>query len=157
MRRFLLILAALFGASAAAHGQRLYFTTMIPAGCPIVIEDLEQSKDFGFQSATFLNDSSQTVQSIHLQVTLSSEKQPEEVVDSGHIYISIEPGERKSQDMFLGRVQALTQRAKSDRMLVARAMISVESVEFADGSRWTATGPVEFEPSDNPVRPPAPR
>jgi hypothetical protein len=49
-------------------------------------------------------------------------------------------------------MQSLNQRAKFDHLEIARAMISVESVEFADGSRWSVDGPVVFEP----VEPPGP-
>jgi hypothetical protein len=156
MRRSLLTVALLVFASLRAPAQHLYFSTLIPANCPIVIEGIMHSKDFGFQLASFLNDSSQTVESMYLKVTLSAPGQPEQIVDSGHIYISIEPGDRKSQDLFLGRVQALHRRAEVDHLEIARALISVESVEFADGSRWYAEAPVEFEPID-PIRPPRPQ
>jgi len=148
MRRSLLALAALLFGSVWAHAQHIYFTTLVPANCPIVIGALTHSKDFGFQAAVFYNDSDQTVESLHLKVTLSSPGREGQVVDSGHIYISIEPGERKAQDVFLGRMQSLNQRAKYDHMEVARATISVESVEFADGSHWSADAPVNFEPTD---------
>lgn len=156
MRCSLLTGAGLLFASVLAHSQHIYFTTLTPPTCPVVLEQLTESKDFGFQSALFRNDSSQIVESVHLKVTLSSAQRPEEIVDSGHIYIAIEPGERKSQDLFLGRVQALNQRAKSDHLNVARAMISVESVEFADGSRWNVDGPVVFDPIE-PARPLPPK
>lgn len=146
MRRSLLTVAGMLLSSVVSHAQHIYFTTLTPATCPVVMEGLTHSKDFGFQSAFFHNDSSQAVESIHLKVTLSSAGKPEQIVDSGHIYISIEPGDRKSQDLFLGRMQSLNQRAKFDHLEIARAMISVESVEFADGSRWSVDGPVVFDP-----------
>lgn len=146
MRRSLLTGVGLLLASVLAQAQHIYFTTLTPPTCPIVLEGLTQSKDFGFQSALFRNDSSQVVESVHLKVTLSSAQRPEQIVDSGHIYIAMEPGDRKSQDVFLGRMQALNQRAKFDHLEIARAMISVESVEFADGSRWNVDGPVVFDP-----------
>ena len=148
MRRSLLTLSGWLLASVLAHAQHLYFTTMIPAGCPIVIEGITHSREFGFQAAVFHNDSEQTVEALYLKVTLSSPGGEEQIVDSGHIFIEIDPGDRKSQDMFLGRMDSLNQRIKYDHLEVARAMISVESVEFADGSRWTADGPVNFEPTD---------
>jgi hypothetical protein len=152
MRRFLHIFAGLLFAGVLAHAQHIYFTTLTPPTCPVVIEALTHSKDFGFQAAVFHNDSSQAVESVHLKVTLSSASTQEQIVDSGHIYIAIEPGDRKSQDVFLGRMQALNQRVKFDHLDVARAMISVESVEFADGSRWNVDGPVVFDPVE-PARP----
>ncbi|HEV3330685.1 MAG TPA: hypothetical protein VG096_06880 [Bryobacteraceae bacterium] len=155
-RSLLLTIAALPFASVLAHAQHIYFTTLIPPTCPIVIENLTPSKDFGFQSAVFHNDSSQTVESLHLRVTLSSAGKQEQIVDSGHIYITLEPGEQKSQDVFLGRMQSLNQRAKFDHLEVARAMISVESVEYTDGSRWYADGPLVYDPIE-PVRPLPPK
>jgi hypothetical protein len=156
MRRSLLTSAGLLFACVLAHAQHIYFTTFIPANCPIVIEGLTQSKDFGFQAVVFQNDSSQAVQSIHLKVTLSSALTPGQIADGGHVYIDIEPGEQKREDVFLGRMQALTQRAKSDHLDIARAMISVESVEFADGSRWEANDLVVFDPTRE-LRPLLPR
>lgn len=156
MRRSLLTGAGLVFASVLAQAQHIYFTTLTPPTCPVVVESLTQSKDFGFQSALFRNDSGQVVESVHLKVTLSSAQRPEQIVDSGHIYIALEPGDRKSQDLFLGRMQALNQRAKFDHLDVARAMISVESVEFTDGSRWNVDGPVVFDPVE-PARPLPPK
>src|ERR1700733_2171835 len=112
MRRSLLTGAGMLFAAVLAHGQHIYFTTVTPPTCPVVIEGLTQSKDFGFQAAFFHNDSSQAVASVHLKVTLSSGQTTEQIVDSGHIYIAIEAGDRKSQDVFLGRMSALNQRAK---------------------------------------------
>ncbi len=152
MRRSLLTGAGLLLAGGLAHAQHIYFTTLTPPTCPVVIQELTQSSDFGFQSAVFHNDSSQTIESLHLKVTLSSTHSPEQIVDGGHIYISIEPGDRKSHDVFLGRMQALNQRVTFDHLDVARATISVESVEFADGSRWEADSPLVFDPIE-PARP----
>ena len=97
MRRSLLTVAGLLLACVLAHAQHIYFTTFVPGSCPIVIEGMTHSKDFGFQAVVFNNDSSQTVQSIHLKVTLSSAEKPEQIVDSGHVYIAIDPGERKDR------------------------------------------------------------
>jgi hypothetical protein len=152
MRRSLFAGAGLLFTAVLAHAQHIYFTMLTPPTCPVAIEALTQSKDFGFQSALFRNESRQSVESVHLRVTLSSSRAPEQIVDSGHIYIALEPGDRRSQDIFLGRMQSLNQRAKFDHLEIARAMISVESVEFADGSRWSVDGPVVFEP----VEPPGP-
>ena len=150
MRRPLPLLAGLLFAAILAQAQHIYFTSLIPPTCPVVLEGLTHSKDFGFQSVFFHNDSDQTVESVHLKVTISSAQTAEQVVDGGHIFIALEPGERKSQDVFLGRMQSLNQRAKFDHLEIARATISVESVEFADGSRWYAEGPVIFDPTEPP-------
>jgi hypothetical protein len=159
MPRFLPLLVAVLGSTAFAQAEHLYFTTIIPPGCPIVITGTTQSKDFGFQAVVFHNDSEQTVASMHLKVTLSAPGGRELIVDAGHIFISLEPGEQKGQDVFLGRMQSLNQRVKFDHLEIARAMISVDSVDFVDGSRWTADGPVNFEPTDPlpPLRPLPPR
>lgn len=161
MRRFrgigvLLLAIGTVLTGGVAQAQHLYFTTRIPPNCPIVLDGLEHSKDFGFQAVIFRNDSSQTVESIRLNVTLSSPQSPGQVVDSGHIYLSLEPGDTKRQDVFLGRMQALLERAREDHLQIARALIEVESVDFADGSRWSGDTPVIFEPL-NPVQPPRPQ
>ena len=140
-------------ASAAAQGQHLVFTMVTPATCPLVITSVSSSRDFGFQSLTILNDSDKTVESILFKVVLVSIPTREEAVDGGHIYAKIEPGDRKSVDVFLGRMQALTQRARELKMQVARAIVTVEAVDFSDGAQWTGDPPnvdIPIEPRPVP-------
>jgi hypothetical protein len=136
------ILLALCVAAALARAEHLVFTTVTPGTSPVWISAPEQSADFGFQSLEFLNDSDQAIQSLHLKVTFSTGGPDEETVDSGHVYVSLDPGEQKRLDVFLGRVEALNQKLRSIRQQIAWIKITVESAEFADGSRWDPDAPV---------------
>ena len=149
------VLGILLG-SVLAHGQHLVFTMVTPASSPVMISAVESSRDYGFQSLTLVNDSNKTVESIVFRVVLArlqSRHEPE-VIDGGHVYAKLEPGDRKSVGVFLGRMQALTQRAKELKLEVARAIVTVEAVDFSDGSQWTGDPPAQ----DIPVNPrPVPR
>jgi hypothetical protein len=48
----------------------------------------------------------------------------------------LEPGERKDMNVFLGRMAALTRRAKELKQDVARAIVFIDFVDFTDGTRW---------------------
>jgi len=149
MPRFLLALC--LAASLAQAGQ-LVFTTVTPGSCPVWISAPERSKDFGFQSLAVLNDSDKPIQSVHLKVTFSTGEPREEVVDSGHVYLDLDPGQQKRLDVFLGRIEALNQKLKSLRRQIAWVKITVESAEFVDGSRWDPDAPS----NGIPLLPPAP-
>ena len=148
LRAFLLLCTAAF-----AQAEHLVFTTVVPGNCPVWFSAPEKSKDFGFQSLEFLNDSSKSLQSLRLKVTFSTDaREQEEVVDSGHVYTDLEPGQQKRLDVFLGRISALSQKLKSVGREVAWVKITVETVEFADGSRWEPGAPVINDPVE-PARP----
>jgi hypothetical protein len=133
------LLSALLLGSVLAHGQHLVFTMVTPASSPVRISAVESSRDFGFQSLTLVNDSDKIVESILFKVVLTKvqTRHEPEVMDGGHVYARLEPGDRKSVDVFLGRMRALSLRAKELKLEVARAIVTVEAVDFSDGSQWT--------------------
>jgi hypothetical protein len=135
------ILLALCSSGALAQAGQLVFTIITPGTCPVWISAPERSKDFGFQSLAVLNDSDKPIQSVHLKVLFSTGAPREEVVDSGHVYMDLEPGQEKRLDVFLGRIEALNQKLKSAQHEVAWVKITVESAEFADGSHWDPEAP----------------
>jgi hypothetical protein len=138
-------LLPLIFAATAAHAQQLVFTTVTPGTSPVWISSPERSKDFGFQSLEILNDSDKAISSVHLKVTFSASDSPDELIDAGHVYVSLEPGERKRPDVFLGRIDALSQKLQSMRKQVAWVKVTVESVEFVDRSQWDADTPTVLE------------
>jgi hypothetical protein len=140
-------------AGMSADAERLVFTMLTSPSCPVLASAPEQSKDFGFQSVLFRNDSDKSIQTLYLTVTFYTGKSrdKEEVVDSAHIYIALEPGEQKRMDVFLGRIQALTQKVKSVGQSVAWVKLFVDSAEYSDGTRWDGNQPSEGMPLDRPV------
>ncbi|MBZ5576914.1 MAG: hypothetical protein LAP40_10180 [Acidobacteriia bacterium] len=151
MPRFLgTALALLFGC-ALAHAQHVVFTMRTHPTCPVLIASLVQSKDFGFQAVTLLDDSPKAIDSMMLTVVLTVGSR-EEVVDGGRVFAMLAPGDRKSVDVFLGRIQALQQRVQELRLAEARAIIYVDSVDFSDGTRWDGREPVVGPGGDVPLR-----
>jgi hypothetical protein len=141
-------------ASAAAQGQRLVFTMVTPASCPVVISSVSSSPDYGFQALTILNDSERPLESIRFKVVLTAVARRDEVADGGHVFVKLEPGDKKNVDVFLGRRSALAQLARELKLDFARAIVTVEAVDFRDGSQWTGDPPVVGVP-EQPQ--PAPR
>lgn len=135
MRRFLCpALGLLFGCTLV-QAQHLVFTMRTFPTCPVLISSIESSPEYGFQSLSVLDDSGQGIASIRLSVvlTLGSDEQ---VVDGGTVYVNLQPGDHKDIDVFLGQRRSLTERAKELHLTVARAIVYVETVDFADGTRW---------------------
>lgn len=146
-----LILGLLFGCGLA-HAQHIVFTMRTHPTCPVLISSLTSSNDFGFQTLALVGDSEKPIESMYLTVVLVSDSR-EEVVDGGRIFARLDSGERKTVDAFLGRIQALTERAKEWKLPLARAIVYVDSVEFADGTRWDARE-VVLEPRPQPPQEP---
>lgn len=153
MQRFLATVLGLLCGCALAHGQRVVFTMLTHPSSPVLIASVSPSKDFGFQSVTLLNDSGKAIESMSLKVVLATPGMREELVDGGRVFAKLEPGDRKSVEVFLGRIQALAQRARELRQDAARAIVSVESVDFSDGTRWDGQEPMVDIPMRPEVRP----
>lgn len=138
-------LALGFFLSTLAHGQHVVFTMMTPATAPLTISSVASSRDYGFQTLTLLNDSDKTIESVLFRITIDGE-----VVDGGRVFAALEPGEIKSVNVFLGRITALVQRARELKLAVARAIVTVDSVDFSDGVQWNRG---EQSAQDIPTRP----
>lgn len=139
-----------------ALGQRLVFTMRTHPTCPVWITSVQQSKDYGFQALTFASDSDRPIASISLTVAFIIGDR-EEVVDGGRVFVGLEPGQRKEMDVFLGRLPALTQRAKELHQAVARAIVFVEAVDFADGTGWDPRVTVVDTPVEPALQQPPPK
>ncbi len=136
--------------ACAARAQHLVFTMVTPATAPLTISSVASSTDYGFQSLTLLNNSDKTIESVLFRVTINGEP-----VDGGRAFAALEPGETKNVNVFLGRMTALVQRARELKLAVARAIVTVDSVDFSDGVKWNRDEPAA---QDIPTRPsPVPR
>ena len=135
MRRILSSVLSVVIGCALAQAQHLVFTMRTFPTCPVVISSIESSPEYGFQSLHLLDDSNKAIASIRLSVAIARDPD-EEVVDGGTIYVNLKPGDRKSIDVFLGQIRSLTEKAKELHLTVARAIVYVETVDFADGTRW---------------------
>src|SRR5271167_936988 len=145
MRAFCLL--AIFGVTASA--QSLVFTTRVHLACPIQMSAIAQTKDIGFDSAVFRNESKKAIEVIHLNVSLHTES-GEEIVEKASLLVNLAPGESKRVSIGLGRVQELAAKAHNSRRPVVQAILFVQSADFADGTLWSGDEPA----INDPVRPP---
>ena len=70
-------------------------------------------------------------------------------MDGGRVFASLEPGETKNVNVFLGRMTALVQRARELKLDIARAIVTVDAVDFTDGVPWNSD---DRAVRDNPIR-----
>jgi hypothetical protein len=148
---------ALIFSGALAHAEHLVFTMLTFPTCPVLVTAPEQSKDFGFQSVLFRNDSYKAIESVSLTVTFhAAERENDEIVDSSHVYLDLQPGEEKRLDVFLARIEALMQKAQSENKDLVFVTLFADSAEFADGTRWDMQATPQ-DPSDQPVSPAVPQ
>jgi|SRR5579862_9042833 len=128
---------ALVFAGTLARAEHLVFTMLTSPTCPVLITAAQQSRDFGFQSVLFRNDSYQSIQSVSLTVTFhAAERENDEIVDSSRVYLDLQPGEEKRLDVFLARIEALLQKTRAEGKDVVWVTLFADSADFADGTRW---------------------
>ncbi|HJT88394.1 MAG TPA: hypothetical protein VJ732_11070 [Bryobacteraceae bacterium] len=140
MRRLPGAFLGLLAGCMLGQAQHIVPTMRTHPACPVTITSVSPSREFGFESVTFRDDSGKPISALHLTVVLAAESR-EEVADGGRVFAQLDPGGRKKVDVFLGRIPALAQRAKELRQTEARAILYVDSVDFADGTQWNWTEP----------------
>jgi len=77
----------------------------------------------------------------------------EETADERRVTVSIGVRETRSFPISLGHIEGLKQLARSRRQPAALAILTVESVEFADGSEWKQSERERGAPIDPFVKP----
>jgi hypothetical protein len=137
----------LFGC-VAAYGQRIDFTMRTHPACPVSISATSASKEYGFQTITFHNDSRKPVDFLYLRVTFSTAGSSEEVIDGGYIAVRLERGDEKRFDIYLGEVEALRGKVRSVKQESAKVVLFVESADFSDGTQWAWNDVVIDSPPD---------
>jgi hypothetical protein len=138
-----LCLIALTVTSASA--QSLVFTTRVHLACPVQMSAIAQTKDLGFQSVVFHNDSKKTIDTVYLNVSLATES-GEEIVEKASFLVMLAPGESKRVNVGMGRVPELTNKAHASRRTVVQAILFVQAVDFADGVSWSGDEPFINDP-----------
>ena len=94
------------------------------------------SKEFGFESVTLHNYSTQDIRALNLKVVLVTADSLEQEVDGARIHVSLSAGTSKKIDVYLAQVKALERKAHAMRLDPAVTVMTVESVDFADGALW---------------------
>jgi nitrogen fixation protein FixH len=151
MGRVLIALIATFFGSAVADTEHVVFTTRTTWGSPVVVSDPVTSKEFGFESVTLHNYSKQAIAALDLKVVLVTAESLEQEVDGARIHLSLAAGTSQKVDVYLGQVKALQQKAHAMRLDPAVTVLTVASVDFADGTLWEADeseSPIDFPVKD---------
>jgi hypothetical protein len=136
----------------AAFGQQLAFTSRSYVQSPVVISSVEPSKEFGFDSIVLRNDSSNTIAAVHFQITFRTDA-GDEIADERRVAVSLDPRDSKRLVIGLAQIEGLKQQARSRKQESGLAILTIESVEFLDGSEWKQAERDQGLPIDDPVRP----
>jgi hypothetical protein len=134
-----------------ADTEHVVFTTRTTWGSPVVVSDPVTSKEFGFESVTLHNYSKQAIAALDLKVVLVTAESLEQEVDGARIHLSLAAGTSQKVDVYLGQVKALQQKAHAMRLDPAVTVLTVASVDFADGTLWEADeseSPIDFPVKD---------
>jgi len=132
-----------------ADAQHVVFTVRTHLGCPVNLSTVAKSKDYGFVSAAFRNDSGRSIEGVDLRVSLSTDL-GEEVIEGAGFYLALEPGQVKRLELGLGSMKEINERTKLTRKEITQVTLFVESVRFSDGTDWSDSGPFIM---DQPPRP----
>jgi hypothetical protein len=131
----------LLAAVVLTAAQPLVLTIRTYPTCPIETLAVAESKEFGFQSATFRNDFPIFVESVSLTVEFGAGSD-QEIIESPRLGVHLAPGEERRFEVQLGRLQQLNQKLQSSGQEFARVVLFVDSAEFSDGTEWSSAEPV---------------
>src|SRR5580700_8745569 len=123
---------------APAFAQQLAFTSRTYVQSPVVITSVEGSKEFGFNSVAIRNDGPSAVGAIHFLITFRTAA-GDEIADERRVAVDIEPRDAKRIVVDLAQIEGLKQQARSRKQESALVILTIESVEFEDGSEWKQT------------------
>src|SRR5579862_1824600 len=90
--------------------QHVVFTTRTHPDCPVLMSSISQTKEAGFQSVSFRNDSGKSIDVLNLEVSFTSGS-GEEVVERASFFATLAPGQTKRLEVYLGKVLELNERA----------------------------------------------
>jgi hypothetical protein len=138
-----LCLLALFIGNASA--QNLVFTTKVHLACPVHMSAIAQTKDVGFDSVLFRNESKKTIDTVQLNVSLTTES-GEEIVEKATFLLMLTPGQSRRVSVGLGHVPELTNKAHLSHWRVVQATLFVASADFTDGTQWDGAEPYINDP-----------
>jgi hypothetical protein len=133
MLAFLPVLSA-----TTAFCQQLAFTSRTYVQSPILITSMDRSRDFGFDSVALRNDGPKAISAVHFQITFRTSA-GDEIADERRVVVSLDPRDSKRLTIGMAHIEGLRQQAKSRNQESALVIITIESVEFQDGSEWKQT------------------
>jgi hypothetical protein len=142
-------LVALAWSCQSLCAQQLAFTSRAYLQSPMIVESIESSKDYGFESVMVRNDAPETVIAVRLQVTLHSVT-GDEIADERRVPVQVYPRETKRISVGMAQIKGLKDRLRSYRQDDGLAILTIEALEFRDGTEWKRP---PIETTDAPTKP----
>jgi hypothetical protein len=142
-------LVALSWSCPNVFAQQLAFTSRAHLQSPVIVESIESSKDYGFESVMVRNDAPDTVIAVRLQVTLHSAA-GDEIADEMRIPVQLPARETKRISVGMAQIKGLKDRLRSYRQEDGLAILTIEALEFRDGTEWKRP---PIETTDAPTSP----
>lgn len=137
--------------AASAFAQQVAFTSRAYVLSPVTIVSFDSSPEYGFDSLTIRNDGARRIVAVHVQIMFHSAA-GDEIADERRVQAEVDLRETRRFAVGLGHIEGLRQLARSRRQSSALAILTIESVEFADGSEWKQSEREQGAPID-PLRP----
>lgn len=144
-----IMLAAL---ALTVSAQQLAFTTRAYVTAPVTIVSADSSREYGFESVMLRNDAAKTITGIRFQIVLHTDA-GEEIADERRFTINLDPHDSKRVAVGLAEIQSLRQQTRARNQRSALAILTVEGVDFSDGSEWKQSEREQGTPIDPLVKP----
>jgi len=130
MRPILFLLAGV-----TAYAQQVSFTSRTYVQSPVAILAVEQSNQFGFSAITLRNDAAHAITAVHFQIMFRTGA-GDEIAGDRRVPVNIGLRDTRHFAIELGQIDGLRQLARSRGESNALVILTIESLEFADGSEW---------------------
>ena len=138
-----------------AAAQQLAFTSRTYVQSPVIIQSVESTKDYGFEAVTLRNDGHDSIRAVHFLVMLRCAS-GDEVMEQRRVAADVGARESKKVVVGMGQVKGLRDHVRSRNQESGLAIITVEAIEYRDGSEWKRPDSfsidVPVEPADIPRR-----
>jgi hypothetical protein len=138
-------------AASSAFAQHVSFTSRAYVLSPVTIVSFDSSKEYGFDSLTIRNEGAQAIVALHVQIMFHGEA-GDEIAGERRVQVDVDPRDTRRLAAGMGDIEGLKQLARSRRQSSALAILTIESVEFADGSEWKQSEREQGAPID-PLKP----
>jgi len=125
--------AVLFG--VALEAQQLEFSSRSYIDAPLSLVSIQSSTDYGFETVTMRNDAPQHAVAVELQVVVSISGS-DEIADRRRVVVNLDSQETRKITVGMGQTKGIRDLLSERKQPAGLAVITVEAVEFRDGSQW---------------------
>ena len=137
--------------AASAFAQQVAFSSRAYVLSPVTIVSFDSSREYGFDSLAIRNDGARRIAAVRVQIMFHSQA-GDEVADERRVPVDIDPRDTRRCAVAVGHIEGLKQLARSRGQSSALAILTIEAVEFADGSEWKQSERDHGTPVD-PLKP----